>query len=125
MTDKLLALNDLLLECAAGAYQWALLSGQESWSGNSLRGEARRWGGVYSRSREHLLTRIQEALRPRGWRATLGYVLMGKPRRWNLRLILISPELRRYDQLTGLPAEMVELPEGSAVQPGFELREVA
>lgn len=125
MTDKILALNDLLLECAAGVYQWALLSGQECWSGSSLRGEARRWSGAYSCSRGHLLTRIQEALRPRGRRATLGYVLMGEPRRWHLRLILISPEMRRYDQVTGLPAEIVELPEGSAVRPGFELREVA
>lgn len=121
MTDRLLALNDLILECAAGAYQWALLSGEECWSGASLRGEARNWGAAYLHSRDHLLARIQAALEPRGWRALLGYVLMGYPGRWRLRLILISPDLRRYDQVTGRPVEIAQLPEGHSAQPGFLL----
>lgn len=125
MTGKTLAINDLLFEQALGDYHWDLLAGRENWSGSSLRGEAARYSGRYAGSRGHLLARIQKALAPRGWRAFLGYVLMGEPRRWHLRLILMDEHLRRFDQLTGEPADRVELPEDAHYRPGFELRAVA
>lgn len=125
MTDRLLTINDLLLECAAGHYQWALLSGQQCWSGGDLVGAANKWGARYHESRRHLLARIQKAAARRGWRAFLGYVLMGEPRRWRVRLILVDEYSRHYDQATGRRLERAELPESSSVKPGFELREAA
>ena len=125
MTDKLLTINDLLLECAAGHYQWALLSGQQCWSGGDLVGEANKWGARYHESRRHLLARVQAAAVRRGWQALLGYVLAGEPRRWRLRLILVDEDGRHYDQANGRRLERVERPEGSSVAPGFELREAA
>lgn len=125
MTDKILAINDLLLECALGQYQYDLLMGRQCWSGSDLAGEAARFGGRYAESRGHLLRRVNEALARRGWKPELSYVLMGSPRRWHLRLTLTDPDGRRYDQVTGNRLGTVELPEDSCVQPGFELRAVA
>lgn len=67
------------LRVAKGAYQRALICGQESLSGSTLRGEARRWGAQYARSRDAVLERIQdqtdvsvyEIRRPRGGRRVL------------------------------------------------------
>jgi len=126
MNDRLLAINDLLLECAGGEYQWALLSGQQAWSGSDLAGAANQWGGVYKQSRDHLLDRIRKALSRRGWRADLGYVLMGSPARWHVRLVLIDSDLRRYDQVTGARLGLAELPSGLAERrSGYELEEAA
>ena len=125
MTDRLLAINDLLLECAAGQYQWDLIMGRQCWSGSDLLGEAGRWSARYLASRGRLLKRVNEALARRGWRAFLGYVLMGEPRRWHLRLVLVDADLNRYDQVTGNRLGIVELPEDSCAAPGFELRAVA
>ncbi len=47
--------------CARGAYQAALLDGYEAWSGSTLRGRAKTWGGRYARSRDALDTRLREA----------------------------------------------------------------
>lgn len=125
MTDKILAINDLLLECALGQYQYDLLMGRQCWSGADLQGAANRYGARYLASRGRLLKRVSEALARRGWKAELAYVLMGSPRRWHLRLTLTDPDGRRYDQVTGNRLGIVELPEDSCVAPGFELRAVA
>lgn len=125
MTDRLLAINDLLLECAAGQYQWDLIMGRQCWSGSDLLGEAGRWSARYLASRSSLFARISETLARRGWRPELSYVLMGSPRRWHLRLTLTDPDGRRYDQVTGNRLGAVDLPEDSCVAPGFELRAVA
>ena len=45
-----------------GSYQRDLVNRRETWSGSSLRGAARQYGGVYLRSRQSLLRRIQTRL---------------------------------------------------------------
>lgn len=70
---------------AKGCYQEDLLRGNENWSGNSLRGKARRWGSRYHKSRENLINRIYMAL-PSTWRADVCLVLYDS--RWHSELIL-------------------------------------
>lgn len=127
MTDEILSINDTLFEQCMGAYQWDLIAGEQDWSGGDLVGAANRWGARYAHSRERLLERIQSALQKRGWRAALGYVLMGDPPRWRVRLVLIDDStLQRYDQVTGIRLDATELPSGLAGRrPGFERSEVA
>lgn len=43
---------------ARGSYQRALLEGDETWSGSTLKGKAREWGARYDRSRRELVHRI-------------------------------------------------------------------
>lgn len=65
------AAQDAALAQARGCYQRALLIGDEPLSGAGLRGEARRWSGVYARSRAAVLARVgdwTEARGPRGRR---------------------------------------------------------
>lgn len=49
------------LQLARGSYQRDLLHGRESLSGSTLRGLARRYGGRYKQSRDHLLSRMSGA----------------------------------------------------------------
>jgi len=44
-----------------GCYQRDLVVGQQSWSGASLAGEAKRWGKHYRNSRTALLDRLEDA----------------------------------------------------------------
>lgn len=46
---------------AGGAYQSDLLSGHEAWSGSTLKGKAKKYGGRYAASRESLLKRMKQA----------------------------------------------------------------
>lgn len=58
---------DALAPAATGDYQRAILAGRETWSGSSLRGNARKWGGRYAASRSALEDRIAAICRARGW----------------------------------------------------------
>lgn len=62
------SIESLILSCARGCYQRALLEGREPWSGAGLRGRAAQFGARYARSRKGLVDRINAAL-PSGWRA--------------------------------------------------------
>lgn len=49
------------LALARGSYQRALILGNETWSGSSLKGRARSWASKYQRSRSALLQRLTDA----------------------------------------------------------------
>ena len=49
------------LKLARGAYQRALIEGDETWSGSSLKGKAKKWSSKYARSRKELLARLMAA----------------------------------------------------------------
>lgn len=49
------------LEFARGCYQRALLLGWEAWSGSTLKGKAKAFGGRYAASREGLVERLERA----------------------------------------------------------------
>lgn len=49
---------DEALSCARGEYQRSLVLGTARWSGADLRGEAKKWGAGYARSRNGLLDRL-------------------------------------------------------------------
>ena len=53
--------REVALKCARGSYQRNLLVGGEGWSGATLRGKAKTWGGKYSLSRSALLARMERA----------------------------------------------------------------
>lgn len=55
-------LMDLVQSCAKGDYQRNLVVGTDSWSGSSLRGAAKNWGGEYAQSRANLEQRIRDTL---------------------------------------------------------------
>lgn len=61
---------DDLLALTKGSYQRGLVLGHEDWSGASLKGKAKEWGGQYRKSRRNLLKRIEKA--------DLGYLLIGR-----------------------------------------------
>lgn len=99
--NDLREVHQVMLDCAQGCHQRALVEGRENWSGSSLSSGANEWGAQYLLSRRHLLQRIQGAIRP-WYRAHLRYVLMGDPRRWHLRLVVEHLFTGRvYDQVTG------------------------
>lgn len=54
--------------CARGSYQAALLSDCEAWSGSTLKGRAKHWGGQYARSRRALVARLRSAGLACEWR---------------------------------------------------------
>jgi hypothetical protein len=47
--------------CARGSYQYALLNGNQQWSGAGLKGEARHWSVGYAESRRSLMARLRKA----------------------------------------------------------------
>lgn len=49
----------LALDHARGAYQRALINDGEAWSGATLQGKAKSYGGHYARSRDGLLARLE------------------------------------------------------------------
>lgn len=49
------------LAMARGGYQRSIVMGHEAWSGSTLRGKAREWGGRYAASRKALSERLQLA----------------------------------------------------------------
>lgn len=55
-----------LQRCARGSYQEDLLRGHEAWSGSTLTGKARKWGGRYRASGDALLARLRDVGRRRG-----------------------------------------------------------
>lgn len=59
----------IVMAQSRGVYQTELLLGRHTWSGSSLRGEARKWSARYADSRNGLVDRINEALLPHGWAA--------------------------------------------------------
>lgn len=81
---------------AVGAYQRSVLSGRESWSGSTLTGRAKQYGGKYAASRSALEARIQGALRPIGWTARTEIVTSGAPARGRRELVLTAPTGERY-----------------------------
>lgn len=54
-------LLEVCLEQARGTYQRDLIHGHEAWSGATLAGKARSYGGRYARSRSVLLERLEAA----------------------------------------------------------------
>jgi hypothetical protein len=70
--EALARLLQAIKGCARGNYQLALLAGEQTWSGSSLRGSASEWGAKYRRSRDALLHRIIKAVTPLG--ADVGWV---------------------------------------------------
>ena len=95
------SINQLVIACARGSYQTALLEGRETWSGASLSGSAKhQWGARYAESRAALAARIAQALKPVNWSARLVLVLIrGRIRR---RLVLVDPHGIAYDWHTDL-----------------------
>jgi len=81
-------LRDAIADVPAphATYQQGLLSGTETWSGSSLKGEAKQWGSQYKASREALLQRIHEVAILTGWHATTQLVLIDS--RWTRQLVL-------------------------------------
>lgn len=77
---------DRAMTCARGCYQRAVLDGWHTWSGSSLKGKAREYGGRYARSRVSLRERL-DAVFP-GLR--LEQLRNGKPA-GNGRLTLLFP----------------------------------
>lgn len=59
---------DAALTLARGSYQRAILLGHEAISGGTLKGKARRYSGVYTRSSATLLRRLDAAGIPHGER---------------------------------------------------------
>lgn len=78
-----------MLAAARGTYQRALLTGQETWSGSSLRGKAGRYSGRYARSRWSLVERIKASLVGSGW--TVESKLVLRDSRWRRCLVAVSP----------------------------------
>lgn len=52
---------DLALRVARGCYQRGLLQGQENLSGSTLKGKAKSYAGRYAKSRDTLLSRLDQA----------------------------------------------------------------
>jgi len=52
---------DAALGLCRGDYQRAVVLGEQRWSGSDLRGEARKWGLHYKRSRDNLMKRCTAA----------------------------------------------------------------
>jgi len=83
--------DGILAEVAAaagGAYQRALLAGEQSWSGADLQGKAQGYAGRYAAGRRALAARINAALAPHGLRAEVAPVLRGTPPRWHSELVI-------------------------------------
>lgn len=78
-----------MIGAARGSYQRALLTGEETWSGSSLRGKAGRYAGRYARSRSSLVERIQASLVGSGW--TVESKLVLRDSRWRRCLVAVSP----------------------------------
>jgi len=62
-------IEGVLEDCARGCYQRNVALGIDNWSGSSLKGNARKYGGHYERSRENLLRRFNEKIAPLGLKA--------------------------------------------------------
>jgi hypothetical protein len=54
------AINEAAFAAAAGTYQTDLLTGDEAWSGGTLKGNAKKWGAKYAASRRALLVRLNQ-----------------------------------------------------------------
>lgn len=52
---------DLAMSCTNGDYQIGLISGEESWSGSTLKGNAKKWGSRYAQTRKDLEKRMKDA----------------------------------------------------------------
>ena len=59
MNRKEKALYKKAITLTQGCYQRDLVTGQHSWSGASLKGEAKKWGKHYCKSRAALLDRLE------------------------------------------------------------------
>ena len=79
---------DAIYGAARGRYQAALLVGDQTWSGSTLRGTARDWGTRYATSRSNLVDRIYKRL-PRGWYAYT--CLVREDNVYRRRLVLETP----------------------------------
>lgn len=62
-------ISNLVSSAARGDYQKELLTGEQSWSGSTLKGKAREYSGRYAESRRALVDRIGEKLAGTGWKA--------------------------------------------------------
>lgn len=82
---------------ATTAYQRNLLSGDEAWSGATLKGKAAQYGSSYHRTRTALLKRIRSALKNSGWSADVKSVGRYRER----RLVLTSPAGVPHDYVSG------------------------
>jgi hypothetical protein len=79
----------IVAECALGAYQLDLLTGQQVWSGADLVGKAGRYRSKYAASRAKLLTRIDTALAQNfDGRAFVALVFCDSSRRWRRELVV-------------------------------------
>jgi hypothetical protein len=94
--EALMAIAEQIASCARGTYQENLLAGIERWSGSTLKGKAREYGGRYFASRCNLLARIRGALKPYGWTADTQLMLTGDPPRNTRELALRSLDGESY-----------------------------
>ena len=92
LPDKLVTAID---NAARGSYQSALLRGDETWSGSSLKGKARTYGAAYASSRYGLLRRVNRSLAVRwpGWHVETALVATDRTRR---QLVVVGPGGGRF-----------------------------
>jgi hypothetical protein len=111
----------IALGCARGCYQRAVILGEESLSGSTLRGKAAQYGAHYARSRRNLIARLRKAglqvdetrgARGRrilvidGGRATMVDELLGLTTAEMVREIALQREARETASLHALLAEV-------------------
>jgi hypothetical protein len=103
--------RDIILSCARGDYQSALLSGRGSWSGRDLKGKAKKYSWSYSDSRSNLLERINDNIMGQRFEHCLWTAqskLVPHDGRWERRLIVrrasgVGPRVNEWDFVTGEP----------------------
>lgn len=69
-----------IYKCAHGSYQSDLLNGNQSWSGSTLKGVAKRYSSKYATSRLSLVDRLSQA----GFDVRLVKVRKNKSGKWNV-----------------------------------------
>jgi len=92
-------IESLILAQAKGRYQADLLrpAFYETWSGSTLQGKAKNYGGRYGRARKNLVDRINIRLQDQGWFGAYTDLVWDLDRkRWVRELILIGPRGGEY-----------------------------
>jgi len=81
------SIESAVWDAAKTPYHDAVLSGSDNWSGSSLTGKAKRYGGTYKRSRDKLIELIDDFL-PRGWAAYTDLVRKDGESVWRRELLI-------------------------------------
>ena len=79
-------LEEQILRCANGSYQFGLLMGWNRWSGSNLKGKALHWKYKYNQSAMNLLKRIKQL----GYQHQINFELktvLNQNKRWQVMLV--------------------------------------